>query len=153
RRLGPVVAEAQARLPARAAAADALVAPHVLRQVAHARVAPGHVGALLEPLRLLLGADAGEPVGRVGLVAVLGEPEVEPAALPARVAQSAGALDRVDEALEAGQVGEAGVVGVRGQRVGGTADAVRVVGDALGGGGLEAAARPAAVAPGAAVDA
>ena len=56
RRLRPPVRVGEAGLPAGVDAADrGLVAPQVLREELHARVAPGLVGGLLEPRSWVVG--------------------------------------------------------------------------------------------------
>ncbi len=106
-----------------------LVAPLVLRDALDARILPGGVGALLEPLGLLGQRDAGVGIRRPRLVGVLGEEngEVPRAAL----AQAALALDRVQRGLEAWHVGERGLVGVGVGLVGGAQHAVGLVGEAV----------------------
>ena len=99
----------QARLPAGvlAPARDRLVLPEVLGQQHDARVVPGDVRGLLEVAVLGAGRDAAQAVGRVGLVAVLVEPQAE---RRRRAPQAVQALQAVEQALDLLQAPEVGVV-------------------------------------------
>ena len=79
RGLGPAVGVVQARLPAGVAlaAADRLVDPQVLREQLDARIAPRQVRRLLQIEVLAAGRHAPQLVGRVGLEAVLVEPDAQ----------------------------------------------------------------------------
>ena len=145
--------EAQARLPAGERAARSpqrLVEPLVLRQQLHARVAPGAVGGDLQPAVLGGERDAGRPVGRPRLVAVLVEVEAE---APRARAQPPAALQAVQRRLEPTQRGEVDVVAVRIRAVRRGQRAVRVEREAVAGRGLEVLAVAGAQAPPARVDA
>ena len=92
RRAGPTASPCTCARPA-----TRLVLPEVLRQQHDARVAPGDVRRLLEVAVLGAGRDAAELVGRVGLVAVLVEPQAE---RRRRALQAAAALELVEQALD-----------------------------------------------------
>ena len=154
--LGLVVDVAQPRLPARvlarpaAARDDRLVAPLVLGDVPHPRQPPGEVGGLLEVARLAAEADPDAVVGRRGLVAELGQVEVE---APVRRPDPARAREPVEHREEPRQVADLGLVAIRVRVLGAELDAVRVVAEGVGARGLEVAARAAAHALVAAVHA
>jgi hypothetical protein len=139
RRLGRPVGEVQARLPAGVAlaAAHLLVDPQVLRDQLHARVAPREVCGLLEIEVLAPRRHPAQLVGRVGLEAVLVQPDPDRRGAGPNPAP---ALHEVEKVLDARQAREVGVVSRGEGLIGRVARAVRVIGDAVGERGLEAAA-------------
>ena len=124
--------------PANGPPPQRLVEPLVLGQQLHARVAPGAVGGALQPAVLRRERDAGGPVGRPRLVAVLVEVEAEARASsrssrPPRCRRSSAASSRPSEArLTSSRFGYG--------RSGEFERAVRVEREAVGGRGLEALA-------------
>ena len=132
------------------AAADGLVDPGVLREELDAGIAPRHVGGLREIAILLARGHAALAVGRVGLVAVLVQPQPQ---RPRGADEPARGLQAVEEALERGQAGEVGVVGVVVGLVRRQPRAVRVIREPVGDRGLEVRAAAAAKRPQALVDA
>ena len=118
-----------------------LVLPQVLGQQDDARVVPRDVGRLLEVAVLGAGRHPAELVGRVGLVAVLVQPQAE---RRRGALQSVAALQFVEQALDLLQAAEVGIVPVRVGLARRVARAVRVVADAVGERGPEGAA-PAGV--------
>ena len=119
----------------RAGHAQRLVSPGALHEALDPGVAPREERRLGEPAGLDLGDDAVVGVGRVRLVAEVGEVELEPAG---RGAQTTGRREAVHRALEPVDVPEQRVVALRVSGMGRPQAGQRVVREAVAQCGVEA---------------